>query len=297
MTMVKRDQDGAIVTLDDAIQTMEGQFALAVRRRELLAEYITNRLTPSHFYKPPGARKPSLTKEGAEAICLPHGLKARYDWVSGPADPPDGDTPYQITIKCRLFNLDGDAGEGMGSANSHITKQNGERIPRQKDHGLRHNATLKMAEKSSYIAATLGATAASEFFTQDMEDAKEEAHDDSEHWCQAHSTAFFMRGKMKSFAHPIGDDGEWCNQAEELRAEKATPNSLAKQYADLAQQLDWDGSRTASFIKDQYGSTWAGITEGERVAAVDALREMVNQVIESPPQEAEAEGKTFSIRT
>ncbi len=33
-----------------------------------------------------------------------------------------------------------------------------------------------------------------------------------EHWCKEHNTAFFMRGKMKSYAHPIGDTGEWCHE-------------------------------------------------------------------------------------
>ncbi len=33
-----------------------------------------------------------------------------------------------------------------------------------------------------------------------------------EHWCTEHNTAFFMRGKMKSFAHPIGNTSEWCHE-------------------------------------------------------------------------------------
>jgi hypothetical protein len=40
---------------------------------------------------------------------------------------------------------------------------------------------------------------------------------DTEHWCTDHQTNFFMRGKMKSYAHPIkdtegNDTGEWCHE-------------------------------------------------------------------------------------
>ena len=30
------------------------------------------------------------------------------------------------------------------------------------------------------------------------------------HWCMEHGTAFFKKGNMKNFAHPIGDTGKWC---------------------------------------------------------------------------------------
>ena len=32
----------------------------------------------------------------------------------------------------------------------------------------------------------------------------------TEHWCREHSTAFFKKGNMKNYAHPIGDTGKWC---------------------------------------------------------------------------------------
>ncbi len=201
-----------------ALYELETRFAMAVRQRELLETYIRERLkSDKHFYTvgdDPG-RKPSLTKEGAELICLPHALKGHYCWMSGPESPPLDDSPYQITMKCELESNEKFAGEGVGSASSMVTKKDGSRVQRQKDPGLRHNATIKMACKSAYIAATLNSTAASEFFTQDLEDDQTgeiRNTDQKTHWCAEHKTAFFMRGKMKSFAHPIGDTGEWCHE-------------------------------------------------------------------------------------
>jgi len=201
-----------------ALYELETRFAMAVRQRQLLENYIKERLHPDkHFYTvgdEPG-RKPSLTKEGAELICLPHNLKGHYDWLSGPENPPMDDSPYQITMKCILERNGLFEGEGVGSASSMVTKKDGTRVQRQRDPGLRHNATIKMACKSAYIAATLNSTAASEFFTQDLED--DQSGQPSKHWCPIHHTPFFKKGKMKSYAHPVKDEngndtGEWCHE-------------------------------------------------------------------------------------
>jgi len=45
----------------------------------------------------------------------------------------------------------------------------------------------------------------------------------AEHWCAEHNTAYFKRGKMKSFAHPIGDTGEWCHEHTDKPAPKPAP--------------------------------------------------------------------------
>lgn len=208
-----------------ALYELETRFAMAVRQRELLEKYIRDRLKPDkHFYTiddEPG-RKPSLTKEGAELICLPHNLKCHYELLFGPDNPPLDDSPYQMTIKCEMENNGRFEGEGIGSASSMLTKKDGTRVQRQKDPGLRHNATIKMACKSAYIAATLNATAASEFFTQDLEDdhtgGSNKHEPDKEHLCPIHNVANFKKGKMKWYAHTYTDkDGnkQWCSESEQ----------------------------------------------------------------------------------
>lgn len=45
-------------------------------------------------------------------------------------------------------------------------------------------------------------------------------HDEAGHWCKKHNTAFFKRGKMKAFAHPVaGSEGEWCSESIKTEAE------------------------------------------------------------------------------
>ncbi len=208
-----------------ALYELETRFALAVRQRELLEKYIHDRLKPDkHYYRitDDPKRKPSLTKEGSELICLPHVLKPHYEWIAGPTQPPLDNTPYQITLRCILEANGKFGGEGLGSASSYITTRAGEYKPRQNDPGLCFNATVKMACKSSYTAATLSATAASEFFTQDLEDDQsggdkgdaEEKQTPKEHWCEKHQTNWFKSPKMKSFAHPYEENGQtkWCSE-------------------------------------------------------------------------------------
>lgn len=162
------------------VADLEQSFMLAIRQRELLSDYIKKQLKPGKHYYQRGDQKPSLAKEGAEIILLPHNLAPDYEQTGGPAEPPDGDRPYQITVKCVLRakgQLDSFVGSGIGSAGSHkgywekSGPRKGEWVyqPRQTDRYLCHNATLKMAQKSAMIAATINSTAASEFFTQDME--------------------------------------------------------------------------------------------------------------------------------
>ncbi len=209
---------------DIAIKDMDTRFAVAVRQRELLENYIRERLKPDkHFYKIEGKEgnekvKPSLTKEGAELICLPHALKAHYNWQSGPEQPPLDDSPYQITVKCEMERTGTFEGEGLGSASSMITKKTGERIQRQRDPGLRHNATLKMACKSAYIAATLNSTAASEFFTQDLEDdqAGDAENGKTEkpkvELCPVHNVPWKKNEKDGKVWYSHKTDDGWCNK-------------------------------------------------------------------------------------
>ncbi len=235
-----------------ALYELETRFEMASRQRELLEKYIGERLHPGkHFYKigdDPG-RKPSLTKEGAELICLPHALKAHYEWLFGPQAPPMDNTPYQITIKCEFEASGKFAGEGIGSASSYITKKDGSYKPRQNDPGLCHNATVKMASKSAYIAATLNATAASEFFTQDLEDMAEPPEADGKkteppnekhpYWCKEHKVVWFKSKNMRGYAHPIagsGDPPQWCNMPVPKAEAKAAPVEDFTDTDDMADE-------------------------------------------------------------
>ena len=62
------------------------------------------------------------------------------------------------------------------------------------------------------------------------------------HWCEQHQTKFFKRGKMKGYAHPIGDTGEWCNEDDQKQPETSpaattsTPEASEVKTSPVAQE-------------------------------------------------------------
>jgi len=97
------------------------------------------------------------------------------------------------------------------------------------------NTILKMAKKRALVDAALSAGRLSNVFTQDMEDIESirgdiiekpagEAIDKSNHWCAQHSTSFFKKGKMKSYAHPIEGTDKWCHESEKAKATTPIPD-------------------------------------------------------------------------
>ena len=116
--------------------------------------------------------KPSLWKPGAEKICGMLGLIPRFPNLSEYENAVlRGEDIKVIILKCELHTGSGFvAAEGTGARR--IAQDNGD-----------INKSLKMAEKSSHIDATLRVAGLSELFTQDLEDmnngAKQEIQPDT----------------------------------------------------------------------------------------------------------------------
>ena len=50
------------------------------------------------------------------------------------------------------------------------------------------------------------------------------ADPDSKYYCKEHDTDWFKRGKMRGYAHPIGETGQWCNMPEEPEVIEQVPD-------------------------------------------------------------------------
>lgn len=74
---------------------------------------------------------------------------------------------------------------------------------------------LSVAMKMLGIAADIyaGAWDGTKYSTEKKEAVSKPK--ETEHWCDEHNTAFFMRGKMKAFAHPIEGTDKWCHEHKE----------------------------------------------------------------------------------
>lgn len=153
----------------------------------------------THFGKIPGTPKPSLWKPGAEVLCVTFRIAPSYEVE----DLSDSDR-IRYRVKC-IGTHQGTGivmGEGMGTASSNEEKyrwrnavcdeefeqtpEDRKRVKWQKGQDgvyqrrqIRtepadgENTVLKMACKRAQVAMALNATAASDIFTQDLEDLPE----------------------------------------------------------------------------------------------------------------------------
>jgi len=122
------------------------------------------------------------------------------------------------------------------------------------------------------VLAGYAGTPAEEMIQEKVSERKEK----EAHWCSDHNTAFFKKGKMKAYAHPIGATGEWCHEHTESESNPPTTTTAPESdkqpdvpgvegnSIDLAwlreslKTLKW--TSIVGYLKNQYG-----LTAGETV--------------------------------
>lgn len=126
-----------------------------------------------HFGTVPGCGpKPTLLKPGAEKICLMFRLAASFQ--VNKTELGNGHREYEIV--CTLKDVHGrEVGQGVGSCSTMEKKYryrrggNGQQVENP-DIADVYNTVLKIGKKRAHVDATLTTTAASDIFTQDIED-------------------------------------------------------------------------------------------------------------------------------
>lgn len=91
--------------------------------------------------------------------------------------------------------------------------------------------------------------------------------DKSQHWCEEHQANWFRRGKMRNFAHPVGDTKEWCNEpaaapsSSSGQAETKEPSGESPEsgltVAQLRAALEAEGMPWGQFEMQVLRTTWA----------------------------------------
>lgn len=166
-----------------------------------------------HYGKIPGCGpKPTLLKPGAELLLAL--FRLRPDLIVNRELLEEGHREFSVT--CTLKDSEGNfRGQGVGSCSTmerkYAFRRGGEPNPNIAD---TYNTVLKMAKKRALMDAVLTNTAASEFFTQDIEDDPDLYRDPAdpevtgEYW--DYTPPFSMKDQIKKAgAKWVADSKVW----------------------------------------------------------------------------------------
>jgi len=106
---------------------------------------------------------------------------------------------------------------------------------------------------------------------EEVTDDMKEPVDKSQHWCKLHDTAFFKKGKMTSYAHPIEgtEPTEWCYE----------PSKKKKKQAEQdAEELFPEDPPNAKAASAAVAKPIPGQTEPESVIDLDWLQESLKAI-------------------
>lgn len=221
-----------------------------------------------HYGVIPGTKKPTLYKAGAEVLCATFRIADRYE-----VDDLTVDGMARFRVRCIGTHQTSGVilGEGMGECSSHeekykwraaicqeefdVTPENMRRIKFSKYQGKvekknqvrtesadQANTILKMACKRAKIAMTLNATAASDCFTQDVEDLPEELrhHEDEAPTLPKEQLNAFLAAIEKS-ADPAAAKAVYqqavaaCKPLGDVASANAVKDALMKKFSPQAQ--------------------------------------------------------------
>ena len=219
--------------------------------------------------------KPSLWKPGAEKICGMLGLIPRFPNLNEyEKSVLAGNEIKMIILKCELHTGGGFvAAEGTGARR--VSQDNGD-----------INKSMKMAEKSAHIDATLRVAGLSELFTQDLEDmsngAKQEVQTDTGKQApppnQHHS-----QNKPDSH-HSAGGNGDARKESTTDRTNQRPANGqgnggnriTGKQYKfiiDLMKEAGMAKKALNDHCMEAYGSVVDHISRSDASSLIDLLQD------------------------
>ena len=254
-----------IVNIEDAAMSVDK----VVSQINLIQKVMKKAMKEKeHYGIIPGTTKPTLLKPGAEKLCLTFRLDPQYDIINSVRDKDF----IAYTVKCTLIHIpsSNEIATGIGSCNSrekkyrYYSKNTGKAVPgdywESRDCELLggpqfsprkvkkqwmifeqvendnpwdlDNTLVKMACKRALVAATLNATAASDIFTQDVEELPSELVNGGD-----------GNGQPSSHIKPTDTTGEESQEVpsdkEDLPADEQLPNdfdALVKQIRTYGTQ-------------------------------------------------------------
>jgi hypothetical protein len=164
--------NGEMILANEPVQPQSMTVPQVQNHVQLIHQTMQATMKPNvHYGKIPGCPKPTLYKPGAEMLNLLFKLAPHYEEI----DCNESDELISYRIRCTLKTQSGNTiATGLGTCN---TKEKKYDKSLKKTGSLTwelQNTIYKMACKRALVAATLNSTAASDIFTQDIEDMPRE---------------------------------------------------------------------------------------------------------------------------
>ena len=250
--------------------------AMEVQRQVNQLQYLMRQVLREgeHFGIVPGTKgtKPTLYQSGAEKIAYMFKLVPRYEVTRTEL----GGGHREVTVTCTLYQRGSDVveGEGMGSCSTLESKYRyrkkwvGGTPQREENADIAdaYNTVLKMAKKRALVDAVKSTTAASDMFTQDVEDLP----------------AYMYQQRPEP--------------AQGVEVEPARPRTEAPK-----EDIDWLVELTGSCVAMGFVEAevkpylWSEYKKGGRPGAQEAMRTLMASVgrADEPAQEGPAEADVY----
>lgn len=136
----------------------------AKARVAMLQQFVRDMMTAGVDYGViPGCPKPTLTKSGAEKLCLVYGFSKQIEVTNRLEDWDKGLFHYEVKVTLINKRTGLIEAEGIGCCNSREKKY------AKQDPYTISNTIIKIAKKRALVDSTLSATKSSWLFTQDLE--------------------------------------------------------------------------------------------------------------------------------
>jgi len=245
-------QEVAVMQDTMSIEKIKSQVGLVKQvAKEVMEEGL-------HYGVIPGCKKPSLLKPGAEKLILTFRLKPDYQVEHR----IEQEKIIMYSVKCTLSHIHTglEWGTGIGTCNSREKKYI------KNDPWDIQNTIMKMAEKRALVAAVLGVTAASDIFTQDMEDVTNGKKEDkvSSPATAPHSTPYHPPTTNSANA----EGKVWViKEPDSLISEKQVNRLCA-----IAKGSGWSNEQRDSKLKVLGWNSKSDITKGKYNETVDVFK-------------------------
>lgn len=156
-------------------QDLDAEF----ERRKILKEFVQSQMLEGVDYGIiPGTKTQSLYKPGAEKLAQLFGVGVRISSKDKEIDLHQNFAMFSYTMEAYHLRTGTVIAQCEGSTNSHEKKWKTRYAAGAKEEtpiGDIMNTLMKMAQKRGYVGVIIQATGASDFYTQDIDDAEDAA--------------------------------------------------------------------------------------------------------------------------